>query len=325
MPPFRWEDIDHSLVSLRLTNLAEEMRNQIEADEGRIRFENRGNLNGNTVPSAVLKVQQDRADEWALRTYEIYCNTWQTQGYVKSAAFVRAVFGRGIVPVLRARTQAIASEFAGFATRTSFPVEIGNAHLQSLRLNMQRLEDRWRRRVEIEAKECEHAEQRLGQTQQTVESADIATTKTPAGVLAEANRLLPAGEHRQPVHVSTSAPKRRKPGRSPKLPEAFVVCAGTLWRGAISDSHTKVSSDQLRQIASALDAAGHLPPAVYLEGNCAQELKAFNSRNSKSKIGPVKTWLQLISLGDKDHLRGMRRLLSRCAKKLDDGHPLSGN
>jgi hypothetical protein len=106
--------------------------------------------------------------------------------------------------------------------------------------------------------------------------------------------------------------------------QTFVVSAGTLWRKAISDSHTKVSDDQLRQIASALDAAGHLPPSAHLEGKAAQELKAFNSRNSNSKTGPVKTWSQLISLGDKDHLRGMRRLLSRCAKKLDDGH-LSGN
>jgi hypothetical protein len=119
--------------------------------------------------------------------------------------------------------------------------------------------------------------------------------------------------------------EKKKPGRSPKLAQPFVACAGLLWRKAISESHTKVSDDRLRQIASALDAAGHFPPAAYLEGNCAQDLKAFNSRNSKSTIGAVKTWSQLISLGDKDHLRGMRRLLSRCAKKLDDGLRLSGN
>src|SRR5438876_6490546 len=254
MPLFRWEDIDHSLVSLRLTNLAEEMHRQIEADERRIQFENRGNLNGNAVPSLVLKMKQDRADEQARRVYEIYCDVWEKQGHVKSAAFVRAVYARGVVSVLRARTGAIASQFSMFAMRTNFSAAIGKAHLESLRLNMQRLEDRWQRRVEIEAKECEHAEQRLRLAQQTVQCAHVATTKTSAGVLAEAKRQLPAGEHRQAVHVSTTAPKRRKPGRSPKLPEAFVVCAGTLWRGAISDSHTKVSSDQLRQIASALDA-----------------------------------------------------------------------
>jgi hypothetical protein len=118
--------------------------------------------------------------------------------------------------------------------------------------------------------------------------------------------------------------KRRKPGRIPKPHQAFVVCAGMQWRAAISDSHTKVSDDQLQQIASALDAAGHLPPALYLEGKCAHELKDFNSRNSNSKIGPVKTWSRLVSIGDKDLLRGARRLFSRCAKKLDDHH-LSGN
>ena len=111
----------------------------------------------------------------------------------------------------------------------------------------------------------------------------------------------------------------------PRVDQSFVVFAGTLWRKAISGSHTPVSDDQLRQIASALDAAGHLPPSKHLEGQIALELKAFNSRNSNSKTGPVQTWSQLISLGDKDHLRGMRRLLSRCAKRLDDGHPLSGN
>ena len=38
IPPFRWEDIDHSLVSLKLTDLAEEMHNLTEADERRIQL-----------------------------------------------------------------------------------------------------------------------------------------------------------------------------------------------------------------------------------------------------------------------------------------------
>ena len=54
MALFRWEDIDHSLVALKLVDLAEEMRGRITADERRIRFENRLNLNSNTVPSLVL-------------------------------------------------------------------------------------------------------------------------------------------------------------------------------------------------------------------------------------------------------------------------------
>ena len=57
MPLFRWEDIDHRLVILKLTDLPEEMHSQIKADEGRIRFENCGNLNRNTVLSLVLKMK----------------------------------------------------------------------------------------------------------------------------------------------------------------------------------------------------------------------------------------------------------------------------
>jgi hypothetical protein len=320
---FRWEDIDHSLASLRLTDLAEEMQRQICEDENRIRFENRGNLNSNALPSLLLKMKQDRADDQARRVYETYCDIWEKQGHVKSAAFVRAVYARAVVSVLRARTNAIASEFARFATRTNFHPEIGKAHLQSLRQSMQRLEDRWRRRVEIEAKECEHAEQRLRQAQQIVQRGDVATTRAPA-VLPELNLQLSAGAYPPPVQESAIAPKRSKPGRYPKLPQDFVVCAATLWRGVLHDSHSKVSNDQLRQIAHALDAAMHLPPSDYLEGKYAREIKEFNSRHSKSKTRPILTWSDLVGHQDKDHLQGMRRLLSRCARRIDHDHPPSG-
>jgi helix-turn-helix protein len=177
MPLFRWEDIDHSLVSLRLTDLAEEMHSQTRADETRIQFENRGNLNSNAVPSLVLKMKQDRADEWARRVYEIYCDVWQTQGYVKSAGFVRAVYARGIRSVLQARANAIAAEFSMFARRTSLSGALVYAHLQAHRLHMQRLEGRWHRRLEAEAKECDHAERRERLRAQAQAANLSATTK----------------------------------------------------------------------------------------------------------------------------------------------------
>ena len=57
MPPFKWEDIDHRLVGLKLTNLSEQMHRQIEADKRRIQFENLGNLNGLAVPSLILHMK----------------------------------------------------------------------------------------------------------------------------------------------------------------------------------------------------------------------------------------------------------------------------
>jgi hypothetical protein len=284
MPLFRWEDIDHRLVILKLTDLAEEMRSQIKVNESRIRLENRGNLNRNTVPSLILKMKREHADEWAEKEYEIYCNVWQTQGHVKSAAFVRAVYARGIVPTLRARTEAIASEFAGVATRTSFPVGLHKAHVQSLRFNMQRLESSWRRRLEIEAKECEHAERRAILAQQHIQGRNVATNEMPIRITAEGSPQLPAGGNRQKVHGPRGGPRTGKPGRRPRLSRPFVECAGTLWQKATSDSHSRVPVDKLRQIASALDAASYLPPSEYLEGKYGIELKAFNSRNSNSKL-----------------------------------------
>jgi hypothetical protein len=153
---FRWKNIDHSLARLRLLELSIEMNQLIEADERRIHFEQRGNMNRNTVPSLLLKMQQDRANELAQRTYDIYCDVWQKQGNEKSADFLRAVFASGIRVALRARAGSIASEFTMVAVRTAFPTALTQAHLRGLDLNMQRMEDRWRRRIEIEAKECEH-------------------------------------------------------------------------------------------------------------------------------------------------------------------------
>ena len=321
MPLFRWEDIDHRLVVLKKVVLSQEMRTRIKADESRIRFENRLNLN--SVPSLIFQMKVERADEWARRVYEIYCEVWQTQGYTKSAGFVRRVCAH-IVSMLRVRANSIANEFSRSARHTSLPFSLRTAHLNSLDLRMRQLQGRWQRRLEIEARECEHAERQLRVSQQTLQSARMGATNTPTEVLAELIPQPSAAEGRPDARVSESELNRKKPGRSPKADRSFIVCAGGLWRKAISDGHTQVSDDQLRKIASALDAAGHLPPSAHLEGKSAQELKAFNSRNSNSKTGPVKTWSQLVSLGDKDHLRGMRRLLSRCARKSDDGD-LSGN
>jgi hypothetical protein len=143
-------------------------------------------------------------------------------------------------------------------------------------------------------------------------------------IVVPARKRQPAQAVERQEHTVSSRREQCRPGRKPKLPEEFLVYAGTLWQNAISGADNNASDDQLREIAVALDESGHLPPAAYLEGKYALEVKSFNSRNSNSKMGPVKTWLDLVSLGDKDHLRGMRRLLSRCARKLDDGH-LSGN
>jgi hypothetical protein len=92
--------------------------------------------------------------------YDTDCDVWQMQGHAKSAAFPRALYSGGTLPALRARSGVIANYFARVAGRANFPRQIRNAHLEGLRARMQRLEVRWRRRIEAEAKEGEHLERR---------------------------------------------------------------------------------------------------------------------------------------------------------------------
>jgi hypothetical protein len=233
MPVFRWEDIDHSLVSLRMTDLAEEMHVQIESDERRIRFENRNNMNSMAVPSLVLKMKQGRADDWALKVYDVYCDVWQKQGRQKSAAFVRAVFLQGVLPTLRARTGSIAAQFSRFAVATNFSSTARNAMLQGLQLNMQRLEDRWRRRIEIEAKECEHA-----QLQEVGESSKTSSPPEPSAISSAHERFdskKQPGEPRNMTQRGAVIAKVKNPQTYSVLsnPEAalyFEVHARTLHR-----------------------------------------------------------------------------------------------
>ena len=110
--------------------------------------------------------------------------------------------------------------------------------------------------------------------------------------------------------------KSARRGRLAGRPQEFTALACELWLAARNalPTQTRVSDGQLSEIARKLDERGYGPPSEYLEGKCASDLKAYNSKNSASKPGPIKTWEKLVLHGDKDHVRGMRRLLSRCAK-----------
>ena len=91
-----------------------------------------------------------------------------------------------------------------------------------------------------------------------------------------------------------------------------TTLAGTLWRDAKKAS-SRVSIDTLEHLTAELDRHEFVPPANYLEKTDAERIKLYNGNHSNSKKGPIKTWADLVRVGDEDHLRGMRRLLSRCA------------
>ena len=94
----------------------------------------------------------------------------------------------------------------------------------------------------------------------------------------------------------------------------FEEVAGDLWSKSLRSSGTKITHGQLTQIASEFDSLGLVPPADFLERCYAKQVRDFNTRHSNSKRGPIKSWTRLVEFADKDHLRGMRKLLSRSRK-----------
>src|SRR5207248_10696919 len=95
--------IDHALVNLKLQTLSEEMREKMGVDERTIRHDNRHNLNASTVPYLLMQMREHRTDEWSVKKYAIYCDTWRQQGHDKTPEFVRAVRDRAIKPFIRQR------------------------------------------------------------------------------------------------------------------------------------------------------------------------------------------------------------------------------
>jgi hypothetical protein len=112
-----------------------------------------------------------------------------------------------------------------------------------------------------------------------------------------------------------AAVPRSRSGPAPLRSDDFIHFAGRLWT-EVKGNSVRLDDRGLEEIASRLDAKKYVPPTAYLEGKVAKELKAYNSKNANSKSGPIMTWRRLLQFGDKDQVRGMRRMLSRCAARI---------
>lgn len=313
---FRWGELDRRLISPKTNELAEEMQRRAGDAERKIAFETARSLNSAGYLSRLFDFHEELVNEWAQRLYAAHCDAWTEQNRSVSPALIRAIRDRPIAQLFAARKSSVKFKVSSRAMRTG--ESVNRVALLSWDLRMDRLATRWRNKLEAEAVACEYRAARDPQNGIPARGSDLSR---PLGIL---DRQKPISEP-PPAPISRKLPSKT-PGRRPKLAQHFVDFAGTLWSAATQDSgDSKVSTEQLRQIASKLDAQGYLPPADYLEGHYAKELRVFNSRHSNSKLGIISTWSGLVSLDDKDHLRGMRRLLSRCATKQSPPDPLSGN
>ncbi len=312
---FQWGDLDRRLITPKTSELAEEMQKRAKEGERKIAFETAKSLNSAGYLPRLFDFHVELVDEWAKKIYGAHLVACEEQNRTVSPAFIRGIRDHPIAQLFAARKSSVKFGVASRAMRTGESV---NQHaVAEWDRSMDRLANRWRNKLEAEAVALEYRAARDREFGSANRGANL--PPPPGGYEGH----VPVSETLP--HLSSRKSASQKPGRRSRLALDFMDLAGGLWLEATLGGGNKVSIEQLRQIAARLDAQGYLPPAEYLEGHYAKELRVFNSRHSNSRVGAVKTWSELVRLEDKDHMRGMRRLLSRCAKKQSPPDPLSGN
>jgi hypothetical protein len=143
---FRWEDLDHQLINLKLAGLSELIQAAIAEDERLVQAETAKKGNSAYFLPAFFEKQEQRTREWARKVSETYCEVWQLQGGTRTLAFVKAVYDRAVVSLIAARQGSAESQVMLRATRTGsthnpqLPGAVGRWHrqIQDLRVSLWR-------------------------------------------------------------------------------------------------------------------------------------------------------------------------------------------
>jgi hypothetical protein len=143
---FRWENFDQQLITLKLASLSEQMEVAIAEDERLVQAEAAKKGNSAYFLPAFFEKQEQRTREWARKVFATYCEVWQLQGGTVTLIFAKAVFERGIEPLIVARQGSAENQVMLRATRIGsthnpqLPAAVGQWHrqIQNLRVSLWR-------------------------------------------------------------------------------------------------------------------------------------------------------------------------------------------
>ena len=96
---FRWGDLDHKSIEEQLGNLKSKIKREIKADECLAPIPDHPTPGCFKTPRQLHSfevLQQERADDWIRRAYEIYCDDWQAKGGKRTQDFVYAVWSNAL-------------------------------------------------------------------------------------------------------------------------------------------------------------------------------------------------------------------------------------
>jgi hypothetical protein len=151
---FRWDDIDHRLLSPKTNNLAEDMHKRIAEAKRRVHFETAQSGNSAGYLPRLFSSEEQLTDEWAEKLYAAYCETWTQQNRAICAAFIRAVRDRAIAQLFAARKSSVHHEVLLRARRIN--EQVNSVALSAWSMSMDRLMTRWNRKLEVEAVAAEY-------------------------------------------------------------------------------------------------------------------------------------------------------------------------
>ena len=103
----------------------------------------------------------------------------------------------------------------------------------------------------------------------------------------------------------------KKAGRPMKRNREFDALAGRLWLEELNGSK-RVTSDGLRRIAAKLDESEYKKPSDHLEKKAADALRIYNRNYGNAPTKKILSWTHLVDRGEKNQVRAMREVLSRC-------------
>jgi hypothetical protein len=144
-----WAQIDHQLISLKMTQAATEFSQRKSKRESNYPTGNRWG-----ILVATLDDRIESAKEWTEKVFEIYGEVWERQGKARTPDFVRAVFDNALLLAIEARVGTAKSEMTLSRQRTGYPHSL-TPLLHKLVQDADRLKSHWRGRIEIEARELQ--------------------------------------------------------------------------------------------------------------------------------------------------------------------------
>src|ERR1019366_450548 len=102
--------IDQVLLNAKLADIAEEMHPKLAQDKLSAHAEGRKRGNSGFYPAERIRLEEQRADEWAEKEYQAALHVWKTQGNGTCPAFYRAIHKNLLAPLFGTRKVAVAAD-----------------------------------------------------------------------------------------------------------------------------------------------------------------------------------------------------------------------